>query len=145
VHRAAVNAVTTRGNISDGDTSVPRRTISSLFTNLALRKVNTMVDMDIEPVAAGEVHLRLHGRLDDDGAARLRTALTTVLNDGRYHTIGLNLRELTGIDPAGIATLAVARRICASAGVRLLLTGGSTPSGASDSAVAMGSTSPGIR
>jgi anti-anti-sigma regulatory factor len=82
-----------------------------------------MVKVGVEPVSAGEVHLVLHGRLDHDGAARLRAALTTLLNQGRYHTVGLNLRGLEGVDEAGMATLAAARGVCAMAGVRLRLSG----------------------
>jgi ABC-type transporter Mla MlaB component len=86
-----------------------------------------MVEVRVEPVSSGEVHLVLRGRLDHDGATRLRAALSALLNEGRYHTVGLDLREIDGLDEAGMATLAVARRVCAVAGVRWRLAPVSAP------------------
>jgi ABC-type transporter Mla MlaB component len=78
-----------------------------------------MVDVRVEPISLVEVRVVLRGCLDREGATRLRATLSTLLNEGQYHTVRLDLRYVDRVDPAGMATLAVARRVCEIAGVRL--------------------------
>jgi anti-anti-sigma regulatory factor len=59
------------------------------------------------------------GRLDAAGAASLRAALTRLINRGDISTIILNLQHVIGVDRAGLATLAVAQRLCRDVGVTL--------------------------
>jgi anti-anti-sigma factor len=81
-----------------------------------------MVDVRVEPVSPVEVRVVLRGCLDREGATRLRATLSTLLNEGQYHTIRLDLRYVDRVDSAGMGTLAVARRVCEITGVRLRMT-----------------------
>jgi anti-anti-sigma factor len=86
-----------------------------------------MLDIGIVPVVSDEVHIFLRGQLTHHTSGHLRAALTELLNDGQVTAIRLDLRGVDAVDAGGIATLAVARRICHGMGIRLRLAAISAP------------------
>src|SRR5256885_9013467 len=80
-----------------------------------------MLEIRVGRPVSGEVQITLRGQLTHVTSEQLRTALSAVLNQGKASMIRLDLRALDGMDAAGTATLAVARRICHTMGVRLRL------------------------
>jgi anti-anti-sigma factor len=83
---------------------------------------DTKLRIAVEPAGHDEVVVVVGGELDCATADQLRAALTTLLNRGDLHAIGLDLRGLDFIDSTGIGTLVVAQRISAQVGVRFRLT-----------------------
>jgi anti-anti-sigma factor len=80
-----------------------------------------VLQVEVDPATGGDVAVLVRGELDAAGAARLRAAITALLNGGKARAVRLDLRGLTYIDSTGIGTLVVAKRICAQVGVRLRL------------------------
>ena len=80
-----------------------------------------MLEIRVGGAVSGEVHITLRGQLTHLTSGQLRAALTAVLNRGQAGTVCLDLRAVDGVDSTGMATLAVARRICQAMGVRLRL------------------------
>ena len=80
-----------------------------------------MLEITVGRPVFGEVQIMLHGQLTHLTSGQLRAALTAVLNRGHVGTIRLDLRAVDAMDAAGVATLAVARRICQTMGVCLRL------------------------
>src|SRR2546430_15648428 len=80
-----------------------------------------MLEITVGRPVFGEVQIMLHGQLTHLTSEQLRAALTAVLNRGHVGTIRLDLRAVDAMDAAGVATLAVARRICQTMGVCLRL------------------------
>jgi anti-anti-sigma factor len=80
-----------------------------------------VLHIEVDPATGEDVVVLVRGELDVAGAARLRQAISALLNSGKVQVIGLDLRGLTFIDSTGIATLVVAQRICGQVGVRLHL------------------------
>src|SRR2546423_13285189 len=76
-----------------------------------------MLEITVGRPVFGEVQIMLHGQLTHLTSGQLRAALTAVLNRGHVGTIPLDLRAVDAMDAAGVATLAVARRICPTLGV----------------------------
>jgi anti-anti-sigma factor len=86
-----------------------------------------MLDIGVVPAVANEIHVSLRGQLTHDTSGQLRATLTELLNHGQAAAIRLDLRGVDAVDAGGIATLAVAQRICTGIGVRLRVAAISAP------------------
>lgn len=87
--------------------------------------------------ALGKVVVHLHGRLDADGAAVLRHRLADVIDGQGNRQLVMDLRDLTGIDPAGFKVLVDARTRMMKVGGELVLSGATREMASAFEAVAL--------
>jgi anti-sigma B factor antagonist len=73
--------------------------------------------------ALGKVVVHLHGALDADTAPALKAGLVDIIDDQGNRQVVLDLREMTGVDAAGLSVLADALKRMDDYGGELLLSG----------------------
>jgi anti-sigma B factor antagonist len=77
-----------------------------------------MLDIRVDPVNRDAVVVVLRGELDYATSARLRAAITALINRGGFACIALDLGAVEFLDSIGLGTIVVALRICQQVGVR---------------------------